>query len=389
MKKIKLIISLVIVIGVILSGCNDKIKPGTTNSDNTKTIKAKINTAEKTIKPFLYESSGSVESKTASRISSKLMGVVNEVYVREGDKFKKGDLLVRLDDRQVTAGAKQAESSVNQAKKGYLSSMAFLKSAKARMQLAVTTYDRYKKLLAEDSVSAQEFDEIEAKYKQAKANLARAQSMVEVAKSRKHQTEAALDSALVRKKDSLIRAPYKGRITKKMIEAGDLASPGTPLFEVETQEIFQGVFFLPENLIYNIKKGEKILVKIPSHKQERIFGVIERIDPSADPRTRTFTVKVDLKGYKNFSSGVFARAFFPVAQKEMIIVPESAIIHQGQLTGIYLVDSSNKAHFRLVRTGKAVESDFVEIVSGLNIGDRYVENISPNLEDGCIVEDAS
>jgi len=373
-------------LSILFSGCEDKVKPGMKKASHMLKIAASTDIAKREKKPFIYECTGTIESGKSSRISSKLMGVVKKVYVREGDQFQKDDLLVEIDDRQVKSAMKQAESALEESKRALLSSKAFLKSASARLNLSKITYKRYQKLLKEDSVSAQEFDEVEARYKQAEAEYSRAKSMVDAAVSRMKRAEAAYGSAKVRAKDSVVLAPYKGRITKKMIESGDLASPGTPLFDVEAEELYQGVFFLPENYIQYVAPGEKIAVSIPSSGGGNIYGVISRIDPSADQRTRTFKVKVDLESGSKFSSGVFARGFFPVGERDMILVPESAIVHHGQLIFVYIVDDKNIVKLRLVRRGSRSTDQSVEILSGLNPGEKYITHLPANIKDGAFLE---
>ena len=86
-----------------LSACGEKIHPGTTEEKASVTVKAPLAKAQVTHQPVYYEAVGTVTARTASTVSSKLMGVVRTVHVREGDMVKQGDLLVTIDPRQVEA----------------------------------------------------------------------------------------------------------------------------------------------------------------------------------------------------------------------------------------------------------------------------------------------
>jgi len=102
---------------VLLLGCGDKIKPGTTREVEKKVIKTAVTTATVIQQPFIYEAVGTVQARTSSTLSSKIMGAVKAINVREGDLVKKGDLLVMIDDRQVSAQLRKAEAALSEAKR--------------------------------------------------------------------------------------------------------------------------------------------------------------------------------------------------------------------------------------------------------------------------------
>jgi RND family efflux transporter MFP subunit len=328
----------------LLAGCGEKIEPGTTPAAEAGTIKAPVERAEVTQLPFLYEAVGTITARTASTIASKLIGVVRTVHVREGDRVKKGDILVTIDQRQVRAQ---------------------LESALANAKVAEKEYLRYKQLLAEQSASQQEFDRAEAQHLQA---------------------QAAVAAARVGQKDASVRAPYDGRVVAKMINKGDLASPGTPFLTIEQEDSFNAELVLPERHIQAVKEGLAVEVVVPALDDRTLTGSVDRIVPSTDARSRSFQVKVRLPASPDLKSGMFARVSIPLGGTGMLLIPRSAIMQRGQLDGIFLVDDDHIAHFRLVRTGRVV-GDRVEIVSGLSAGSRFVSTIPARLSDGMKVEE--
>ena len=373
---------------VLLLGCGDKIEPGTTREVEKKVIKTAVITAAVIQQPFIYEAVGTVQARTSSTLSSKLMGEVKVINVREGDLVKKGDLLVMIDDRQVSAQLRKAEAALAEAKIAEISAKSARYAAKAGAELASATYKRYLQLMEEESASKQEFDEVQARFRQTEASLAQTAAMVEAANHRVQQAEAVVADARVSKKDASVRAPYDGKVTAKMVDEGDLAAPGTPFLALDKEGVYCVALVLPEKHIQSIRLKQKVKVKIPSIQNRSFEGFIGRIDPSADPKSRTFRVRVALPEDKVIRSGMFARVEIPVGEAGMLMIPSTAVVHEGQLTGIYLVDSHQLAHFRLIRIGRTF-GDTVEVVSGLKEGGRYVVDPPPDLMDGVKVEDVS
>lgn len=325
-----------------LTACGEKIEPGTHEKGDGAIVKAPIATAAETHQPFYYEAVGTVTARTASTISSKLMGVVRSVRVQEGDTIKKGDLLVTIDQRQVKAQ---------------------MERAMANAQVAAKEYRRYQQLLKDQSASQQEFDRAEARHREAKAAVATAQ---------------------VSRKDAQIRAPYDGRVVAKMINTGDLASPGTPFLTVEQTGLFWTDIVLPERHIQAVQLGLAVKVIVPALDQQEIKGDVGRIIPLADVRSRSFQVKVSMPAGLDLKSGMFARVAIPLGGAGMLLVPKTAIVEQGQLSGMFIVDDNETARFRLIRIGKAYD-DQVEVVSGLSAAQRYVSDVPMGLADGAQV----
>src|SRR5512136_985236 len=172
------------------AGCGDKIEPGTTSQTPPAVQNVVVETAAIKEYPVLYEAVGTIQAGATVNLASKLMGTIEKVKVREGDQVKTGDVLMVIDQRQVDAGYRQAEANVAEAKKALEAAMSSREDALASERLARATYDRYLNLKKEDSVSAQEFDEVEARYQEAEAAVRRAEAMVETATARIQQAQA-------------------------------------------------------------------------------------------------------------------------------------------------------------------------------------------------------
>jgi len=298
---------------------------------------------------------------------------------------KQGDRLIILDQRQVKAGVNKAKAGLSEAKKALAAAVSARDAARAEKELAFTTYERYRNLRKKKLVSVQAFDEIDARYRQTKAALERAEAMIEAASARVNQAQADLASVRVTSKDAVITAPHDGIITKKFVDKGDLARPGTPLLALETTRGFCVDTVLPETYIAYVEPRQKVAVTIPAMKNASFEGNVCTIVPSADEKSRSFIVKINLPVDRTVKSGLFARVRIPLGHSRKLLIPRKAVINRGQLTGLYLVDSKNIAHFRLIRLGKTF-GDSVEVLAGLKEGDLYVQGAPPRLEDGARVE---
>jgi RND family efflux transporter MFP subunit len=376
-------------LALLFWGCGDKIEPGITGPGPAASVKAGTAVAEISSQPFVYEAVGTITAQAVSTLSGKIMGTVRAVNVREGDRVKQGDVLVVLDKRQVEAGLRQSEAGLSEAAKAVSAAASARSAAEAGAKLAEATYKRYQKLLKEESATQQEFEEVEARHRQAQAALAQADAMLSAARSRVQQAEAGVSSAGISEKDATILAPYDGIVTAKMINAGDLASPGTPLLTLEKTGGFQAELVIPEHHIEAVRVGQPLEIRIPAQADSpSITGAVETISPMADARSRSFMVKVILPETPLLRSGMFARVNLPVGEGGMLLIPETAVVTQGQLTGYFLLDEGAIARFRLVRTGRTF-GDKIEIISGMKPGTRYVVSPPAGLKNGSKVEDAS
>lgn len=369
---------------IFFVSCSEKIEPGTTESSHPVIKGLSVATAHITDQPRFYDAVGTVRAGISSDLASKLLGAVREVKVREGDRVKKGDVLVVIDQRQVKADVRKAEAGLSAAKKTLVSVTSTRDVAGAEEKLALATYKRYRKLKEKNMVSLQVFEEMETRYSKAKAGLARAKAVVAATKARVRQAEAALAAVGVSEKDAVITAPHNGIITGKLVDKGDLASPGTPLLTLETTRGFCVDMVLPETYIEHVRPRQKVFISVPALKTGLLEGSVCTIVPSSDPQSRSFIVKINLPIDRSVRSGMFARVRIPTGVARKLTINRKSVVSRGQLTGIYLLDSSDIAHFRLIRLGK-VFGEGVEVLSGLKEGDRYIKDPPPVMSDGARV----
>ncbi|MFO7709019.1 MAG: efflux RND transporter periplasmic adaptor subunit [Desulfobacterales bacterium] len=383
------LVSLMTVVWMVSAlGCADKIEPGRTPSTAGPAVKTAVAAARLEPWPLWFEAAGTVQAGVSGTLAAKLMGTVTAVHAREGQRVRRGDLLVTIDERQVFARRQQAEAALAEARQASQAAESAREAAAAGAELAATTFRRYQTLLAQESVSLQEFDEVESRFRQARAASMQAQDLLRAAGQRVRQAEAALAEARVFEADAAVTAPFDGVVAAKMVDAGDLAAPGRPLVTLEQEGGHRVDVRLPEALARALKAGGSVLVNVGGPETAPLRAVVEAISPAADPESRTFLVKVRLPAGADARSGMFARVAVAIGEEQLIAVPASAVVREGQLTGVFLVTPDNIARYRLIRTGRRL-GERIEVVSGLPEGSRFVVTPPPGLTDGARVEEAA
>jgi len=371
---------------LLLFACGEKIDPGTTPSSDAPAVQTRVDTARPTDADRTVEAVGTVQAQTASVLSGKLMGTVKSVLVEEGVRVDRDDPLALIDERQVAAHLRQAEAALGEARRAEAAALSAREAATAGAELARATYERYRQLMREESASRQEFDEVEARHRQARAAEEQAEQMVAVARQRVRQAEAAVSAAEVADNDAVIRAPYDGVVTSKLVDPGDLLPPGIPVIGLESAGGPRVDIMLTEVYFGAVQLGQPLEVRVPAAGETALVGIVDTIVPSADPASRSFQIKIRLMGAPSVRSGMFARVRVPIGSESLLAVPETALVYQGQLSGLFVVDERQTARFRLVRTGRDLGGGQVEVLSGLDSGMRFVVDPPLSLRDGLRVE---
>lgn len=369
-------------------GCSEKIEPGHSTLPSGPPVQAAIAAAQIGPWPLIFEAVGTVKAETASTVSAKLMGTVTSVAVKEGDRVRRGGVLLTIDERQVSAQRQQAEAAFAEARQAEQAAAAAAEAAAAGAELAAATHQRYRMMLDQESVSRQEFDEVDARFRQARAALAQSEEMQKAAGQRARQAEAALAAARVAAGDAVLTAAFDGIVTAKMVDPGDLAVPGKPLLSLEKAGGHRVDLRLPEAYVRSVRPGQAVSVRVEGPAPVAMEGVIDVVAPAADPGSRSFLVQVCLPAAGDVRSGMFARVGLTVGEEQLMTIPASALVRQGQLTGLFLVTSDDIARYRLIRTGRHL-GDRIEVLSGLSEGSRFVVNPPAGLVDGARVEASS
>ncbi len=361
------VIAVVIITAVLSTGCGKE-----TEQHAIKRQKISgVTTTQVQFTPAdaYYDTTGNVAAKTTSLVSSRVMGSVISVKVKEGDSVRTGDILAVLDNRDAVQRTTAAEAAVAEAEHAR-------DAAAQQRSLADITYQRYKNLHDERVISRQEFDQVQAQKNVAEAESSRVNQML-------NRTRANLEEARVQSAFFQVRSPISGIVTEKLIQTGILATPGMHLFTVEDNTQYKVEASIDAALVKQI--AHQTLVQITSELTDTpLTGRITKIVPAIDPATRTFAIEITPERTSVFRSGTYVKVSIPMGKKKMLMIPQSAVSQRGQLTGVFVVEKENIVSYRLIKTGKVYNAQ-VEVLTGLADGETVIISGVEKAIDGGIV----
>lgn len=288
-----------------------------------------------------YVADATVQAVRQSVVSAQVPGRVVQLAVRAGDAVKAGQVIARLDDREL--GAAEA------------SSQASILEAQASLARAELDYRRTQDLAGRNFVSRAALDQAES---QAKALRARVDAL-----------RASAGAASATRSHALIAAPYDGIVEATQVEVGDMAMPGKPLVTLFQPGALRVVAYVPETQIAAVRAG---LVRQPPFVElggQAIAGGQATVLPAADPGTRTTEVRVDLPASAPAVPGQFARLRFAVGEQPRLSIPAAAVLRRGELTAVYVKTAEGAVQQRQIRIGEALADGRVEVLAGVREGE--------------------
>lgn len=306
-----------------------------------------------TIMPELVFS-GSLDPEWQAEVAPKVDGRVEKVFVKEGDKVTKGQVLAILEQEDTDAEVLKARGE-------YI-------EAKTNLRKAARDLKRYEKLFQAGAVSEQTVDD----YRFARENA-----------------EAQLDAALgnLRGKESSlggtnILAPADGIIAKRYFQEGYYAKAGTALFAIADISTLKTVINVPEGQIAGVAVGNEAQITLPAFANRKIIGKITSIAPVADLPAHTFSTEVSVENPENLRAGVFATVTLVAEPRDNVLtIPMHAIVMRDDQKTVYVVDEEDKVSRRVLAIGYSNE-EYAEVVSGLKDGEVIVTRGQNKLREG-------
>ena len=320
------------------------------------------------------DSGGVVQARTTATIASRILAPVREVRVSPGDQVRKGQTLIVLDANDLAAGARAARAAGLAAEQGAKAAAAELQSAEAGLALARASHDRIAGLQAKRSATAQELDDATATLRSAEARVAGASARALQAASAVESARAASDQASTTESFTTIAAPFDSMVTAKMIERGNMASPGMPLLRLEDTHEFRLEVRVDESRIGQVRNGDSVPVFLGSGAAS-IKGTVVEVSRAVDADARAFVVKIALPGALGLRSGEFGKARFGGMPRRALTIPSSAIVRRGQLTSVFVIDKGVAA-VRLVHLSGS------EVLAGLTESDVVILSPPAGVTDG-------
>ncbi len=284
-----------------------------------------------------YRAAGTVRATRRADLATRMMARIETIRVRAGDRVRAGQVLATLERGAVVAAGSQAS---------------------AGLELATTNLRRMERLYADSAVPL-------AQLEAARAGFAAARGQADAA-------SAELGYA------SLV-APFDGVVAARNADPGDLAAPGQPVLVIEDAGAREIVIGVPEPMAGLLKVGRTVTVLVGA-VETPVTAKVAVVVPSADPMSRTLEVR--LTTATPLTPGLTAVAELPVPGRAAgeLLVPRTALVERGELTGVFLVSADSTARLRWIRVGRVVGAD-IAVASGLRAGDQVVA-LPSQVKDG-------
>ncbi|MGE3842182.1 MAG: efflux RND transporter periplasmic adaptor subunit [Vicinamibacterales bacterium] len=324
------------------------------------------------------EAGGVVRARTSATLVSRIVAPVVSVRVKPGDRVREGQVLVTLDDRDLGAHVRRAGDAVKAGSEAVRASSAELEAAQASRDLAQATHTRMSTLHERRSATAQEFDQSQAALRGAEARVAAATARVREAEASVAALNAAQDAAVTVASFANITAPFDGLVTEKLVEPGNMASPGMALVRIEDVRGLRLEVRVDESRAPFLTVGVRVPVLL-GDAQVPVEGTVSELARAIDADARAVLVKIDLPSGSGVS-GAFGRAVLPGASRRALSIPVSAVVRNGQLTSVFVADGG-RATLRLITVGPEL-NDRIEVLAGLTDGESVVVSPPPGLVDG-------
>lgn len=336
---------LVIFFALGILGGEEQTEPGTTPingqalPDGAKTLKVGSQTTANTL-----SWQGTVWSRLAVKITPKLTARIVEIPVHPGDRLKKGDIIAKLDDRDLRAA--------------YNAASAAQMAAHAQATQANAEEKRIEGLYEKQAATRQNYDAV----------LAQAQA----ARAMAQQAASAAQQSKVMLGENVLTAPFDGVVGERLQEPGDMAMPSQPIVTFHKPDDLRLEAAIPSHCLSQLKPGMPVTVRIDTLHQT-LNGTIDEITPEIDPQTRTQQIKVKLPKTDGLQHGQFGWLELGCqAEQQTLLIPDSAIVRYGQLETVKVVEGQHTMT-RHIRTGKR-HGQQLEVLSGLHEGETILSN---------------
>jgi membrane fusion protein (multidrug efflux system) len=334
------IIVLLLIIAWMAGSFREKIKPGLQALEATGTGESW--SVERVDVPVTEPVPASIGARQATTISSRTLARITQITVRPGDTVSQGQMLIELERSDLQARLAQASEQVH--------------AVEARLKEAQQSLQRAQQLHKQNLVAVAVLDETRSNHDALIADLASARQAVKEAEVAISFTE--------------IRSPIDGRVVERFAEPGDTATPGDKLLSLYNPLSLRIEAAVRERIALPLELGQTLEVEIPS-LDKTLPAQIEELVPAADPASRSFMVRARIEYDGQLLPGMYARLLVPAGRESLLLVPQDLVAEYGQLDIVWVIEDG-RIDRRFIRAGRKVSSGMIEVISGLEEGDRLL-----------------
>lgn len=299
----------------------------------------------------------------------KVGGRLESVSVRLGDRVGRGQRLAKIEDQELLEQIKQAEAS-------YEVAAATIRQREADLRLAQTNLDRSRNLYERQLIPRQTFDDTDARYQAAAAQL-------DLARAQFAQAQARLDELKINLANTVIVSPVSGFIGRRILDPGAWVTPNSSFLSVVEISTVRLVAPIVERDLAKISSGMQAAVEVDAFPGETFTGRIAHVAPVLDPATRTAPIEIDIPNPQfRLKPGMYATVNFTTERRDnALVIPTKSVVDLQGNRGVYLPSEGDVAKFRPVDVGM-IDGDLAEVKSGLAEGDRIVTTGAAALREG-------
>jgi HlyD family secretion protein len=339
--------------------------------------------ALRTTVPVWVEAVGEVRPRGETAVSAQVQAEVRRVLVRPGQRVRRGEPLLELDDRDLQARLAQGRHDLVAMGSALKRAYQGQERAQAAFDLARAEFGRIEALQTQGAAAVQELDQARAGFLVARAESGQAEQSIQELKAQQSRLEQRIQELTVALGHTTITASEDGIIARRSVEPGDVVQPGRALLLLHSPDLRLEVQ-APERFHHLLTPGAEFTARVDALNRE--FPVIvDEVEPGASTDSRTFLVKLvpasppsagapDNLGPTDISTtnlrpGMFARLHIPQPAQPVVLVDSRAVLRVGQLELAAVVHDNSTYTLRHLRLGRA-HDEMVEVLSGLEGGER-------------------
>ena len=311
---------------------------------------------------------GSLKPIARVQIMSKIAGRVEEVIVDVGDSVKAGQLVARVEDREILQEIEQGEASLAVA-------AASIHQREAELANLTRQVERYRELHEQALISKQDLEDLMTREQSAKA-------LLELSRAQLRQAEANLNQFRISLDNTRSNSPLDGFVAQRFLHPGALVTANTPILDLVDLRTLRMVINVVERDIVRVRRGVSANVSVDAFPGRIFSGKVLRVSPVLDPATRTGEVEIHVPNLSfDLRAEMFARVTLNLGdQQRGILVPRDALVYEGNQSGVFVIEQG-VARFRPVELGLMLQTA-VQVIRGLQPGEAVVTMGSSLLKDG-------
>jgi len=311
---------------------------------------------------------GSILAIKEAAIGPKIAGLVEKIFVDEGDEVKKGDILLQLDKTNLILAVNQAEAAVEVAQ-------ANLAQAKTNLENTRRDFERLSKLYQKKVITQEKYDQMDSSFKIAQDKVVAATAQI-------NQTKENLNLASQQLKDSTVFSPFSAIVVERRSNEGEMVTPGDKVLHLMDISRIKVEGEFPERDLAMIKAGMQVKVSLDAYPGQVFQGHLELVGPTVDMVSRTFKVRAVLDNQERLlKAGMFARMELCLPEEEALFIPGEALIREVSGEAHVFVVKDGLARKRRLEIGRR-SNQLIEVIQGLTEGEEVVITGQDKLVDG-------